>query len=71
MKVFDKDGSRIKTYDKKGNEISVISAIEANNEWCLQYAETIRAEKIAIVEAVTILVMVLVMIFEKKGDKRP
>lgn len=52
--VYNRKGEKIKTYNKAGEEISVISTLQANHEWALQYKETILAERIALIEAVII-----------------
>lgn len=64
-RVYDKQGKPLKTYDKDGNEVSVISTIQSTHEWCLQYKETLLAERIAIIEAVAIAGMIVVRIIER------
>lgn len=52
--VYNKHGKKIKTYNKNGEEIGVISTLQATHEWSMQYKETLLAERIAIIEAVAL-----------------
>lgn len=67
-RVFDADGNRLKTYDENGREVSVISTLQASEEWSKQYEETVRAERIAIVECIVIVGLItLQMIRRARG----
>lgn len=57
--VYNKHGKKIKTYDKYGNETAVISTVQAAHEWAKQYKATLQAERIAILEAVVILGLIV------------
>jgi hypothetical protein len=46
-------------YNKNGEEISVISTLQATHEWAMQYKETLIAKRIAIIEAVIILGLIM------------
>lgn len=57
-RVYDKDGNRIKTYDKYGNEVCVISTFQAHDEWAAEYERAQALEKIAVIEAVAIVAII-------------
>jgi len=57
--VYNKNGEKIKPYNKNGEEISVISTLQATHEWAMQYKETLIAKRIAIIEAVIILGLIM------------
>lgn len=59
-RVFDKNGNRLKTYDENGNEVCVISTLQADEEWMKQYEQTRLVEKVAITEGIAILGLIAV-----------
>lgn len=63
-KVYDKDGVRIKTYDKDGHEIGVVSTLDADAQWREQYEQTLLAERAVIIEAVAIVIMLAAQLFK-------
>ena len=61
-RVYDKNGNRIKTYDKHGNETCVISTFQAHDEWAAEYERAQALEKIAVIEAVAIISLIAMKI---------
>ena len=65
MMIYDKDGRKIKAFDKEGNEICVISTWQAEEQWREQYEQTILVEKVAIIEALAIVGLIAAQIINK------
>lgn len=64
-RVFDKNGNRLKTYDENGREVSVISTLQASEEWSKQFQETLLAERIAIIEGIAIVGMITLQLMRR------
>lgn len=64
-RVFDADGNRLKTYDENGREVSVISTLQASEEWSKQFHETLLAERIAIIEGIAIVGMITLQLMRR------
>ena len=70
-RVYDKHGKILKTYDKHGNEVCVISTLQASEEWSKQFQETLLAERVAVIEGACLLGLIAmqVVVMIRKGWK--
>lgn len=54
-----------KFYDENGNEAAAVSTLQAQHEWCLQYKQTLLAQRIAFVEGLAILALIALFVAER------
>lgn len=70
-RVYDKNGNKLRTYDENGREVSVISTLQASEEWSKQFHETLLAERVAVIEGACLLGLIAmqVVVMIRKGWK--